>query len=392
MIIYNPDSLYKLRVCKETKKWLSEGIINKIQFENIVNKYNHGLYIPSFYIRIALFVFTFIASLAVIGITALIIAPMSPDEAGVGLVAILLSIGSYFILEAKIKSNHLFRSGIDDALLYVSMLLFLIGLGLLLVEVGNLPIVFLCIMAIPIFLWSLIRFTDSVAALLLFGNILFILFYFFNEIGLIGQSLLPFVGMTYAIFVFYLVIKFNEKEQSVNYELALLIIEISSLLTFYFSGNYFIVREFREQLLDVSLGQSEDIPLAYFFYLFTFITPLVYIFLGLKKRNYVLLRVGLFIAAVSVITFKYYYSLGYHEISLMVSGVVLILLVIVSIKILKRNKSGITEKEIWESEFSKLNVEGLLWSEIAPNGKPEDPGIKFGEGEFGGGGSSSKWE
>jgi hypothetical protein len=44
---------------------------------------------------------------------------------------------------------------------------------------------------------------------------------------------------------------------------------------FYLSGNYFAVRELSEELLHTHIGPGQDISLAWFFYAWTFIVPIL---------------------------------------------------------------------------------------------------------------------
>lgn len=144
----------------------------------------------------------------------------------------------------------------------------------------------------------------------------------------------------------------------------------------------------------MNLKPGQDIPLAIFFYIFTALVPLLYVFYGLKKRNKTLLWIALILIAAAALTFKYYFSLGHPEITLTSVGIVMILVAYISIQFLKTPKYGITFKEESEEDnFIKTNAEALLVAQSFSQGATEQ-GTQtdgFGGGKSGGGGAGGNY-
>jgi uncharacterized membrane protein YgcG len=169
------------------------------------------------------------------------------------------------------------------------------------------------------------------------------------------------------------------------------VIEILSLFTFYFSGNYLVVREMSGSLLGMNLPEGRDIPLAILFYLFTALIPFGYLYRAIQSRDRIMLRTGLIIFAIAVLTFKYYYSLGHHEISLTLAGILMIAFVWILLKYLSTPKYGLTAKEdAHGNALLNTYIETIVIAESFKNPRQEK-GLDFGGGKFGGGGAGSDY-
>lgn len=69
------------------------------------------------------------------------------------------------------------------------------------------------------------------------------------------------------------------------YHKGILLANSFSLIRFYFSGDYHVVRELSVLLLAAGIATDNDIPFAFFFYGFTFIGPLFYLVYSLFKKD-----------------------------------------------------------------------------------------------------------
>ena len=168
-----------------------------------------------------------------------------------------------------------------------------------------------------------------------------------------------------------------------------------ALLVFYISCNYFVIRESSIEFFNLNLQEGEDIPLAIVFYILTALVPILYVYYGLKRKDKVLLWIGLALIAAAAFTFKYYFSLGHPDVSLTLAGIAMIAIAYISIKYLKTPQKGITfEKEIDEDNFFKTNIEAIIiaqsFSQQADSIQTEST-TEFGDGEFGGAGSGGKF-
>ena len=114
---YNEANVYNLAVIKETKRWFKSSFIQKEQFLAIQEAYKTPFYHPNMTIRVILFVATLLGLGGVTGFFFLIFT--DAGETGLSVAAILYAIVSFVILEKLfIESNHHYKSGLTEALLY----------------------------------------------------------------------------------------------------------------------------------------------------------------------------------------------------------------------------------------------------------------------------------
>ena len=120
--------------------------------------------------------------------------------------------------------------------------------------------------------------------------------------------------MIFSVVIFISAKKIQNSFNSFVFEDYFIILRSFSLLLFYCSANYFVVRELSIELMGLHFTEGEDIPFALLFYFLTAATPLFYVFYGIKNRLILWIRVGLICIAASVFTFKFYFSLylRYH--------------------------------------------------------------------------------
>ena len=101
-----------------------------------------------------------------------------------------------------------------------------------------------------------------------------------------------------------------------------------------------------------------------------------------------MLIAGLIITVASAFTFKYYFSLGHPELILTVAGTLLILIAYFSIKYLSIPKHGLTDEA--DKNYKELEALVIVQS-FAKTGAAPDSDLKFGGGEFGGGGAGNNF-
>ena len=96
-------------------------------------------------------------------------------------------------------------------------------------------------------------------------------------------------------------------------------LEALALITFYASGNYFILQQ-----ANATYFNNPIVAMPYVFWFFTFLIPVLYIYKGLKDKNRLLLSIGLLAIAAGVSTFRYYFHIMPLEIAAIIGGVVLL--------------------------------------------------------------------
>jgi hypothetical protein len=167
-------------------------------------------------------------------------------------------------------------------------------------------------------------------------------------------------------------------------------VQVLSLLALYASGNYYTIDTLSTELMH----QTGPVAFGIFFWLWTILIPFVYLGLGIRQKNSVLLRTGLLLIVAAVLTFRNYYHILHVDIMLTIAGIVVLALVYSISKYLKTPKHSFTNAEPDQiNTMDSLKVESLIVAETfshTPAAPPND-GAKFGGGDFGGGGSSNSF-
>lgn len=387
MIAYPKVFLEAIKIQPLVVKWEEKNLINADTSQKIQTTYKNTLYTPTIFIRIALFVFTCIITSAFLGLVTLV-TPGGSSDAAIGIRCCIYGIMVLAALEFTIREKKTYRAGMDDALLYISLSLFLTGLCLLITKIANTENeILICITLLPFLIAASIRYIDRLLAALAFCCLFALVFFILQSSGSFFQSLLPFAGILLSAIIYY----YNKKLYTANYLVwwdSLIIVELLSLFTFYLSGNYLIVRELSVELMNLQLEEGSDIPLAFIFYTFTVLIPLLYLYMGIKNRDRIMLRSGLLLVALSVLTFKYYYSLGHHEISLTLAGICMITVSYLTMVYLKKSASGFTSKN--DDAVLNTDLESALIAQTF-SGKNNEQGFDFGGGKSGGGGAGGNF-
>jgi hypothetical protein len=204
-----------------------------------------------------------------------------------------------------------------------------------------------------------------------------------------GMATVPFVMMLVAAIAYWLI--YTNRTNFINYENPFSIGQIVCLVTLYAAGNYYIIQSLSDELH----GQTGTvIPFGAFFWIWTIGIPFVYVGFGIRKKDAILLRVGLLLIIAASLTFRNYYHVLPLDITLTIAGAVLLGIAYSSMKYLKTPRHGFTCAEPEDKHLmDNLKVESLIIAEsfsTAPSA-PVDHGPKLGGGDFGGGGSNDSY-
>jgi hypothetical protein len=383
MIAYNTTWLLNLKVHRQLDEAYHYQCMSREELENSKARYHVGFYTPNFFVRTGLFLLTLVILFCSFGLFALLFLDNS-GEKGFSVLLILSGLASYAALEFLIRKKHHYRSGTDDALLWVCGLFIVTGMNLVLdiSPQGNAILIFL----LSFFL--MIRFVDGLMGALSVLSLAVILFYAYLELGSIAKSTMPFLFMAF----FTLVYGFTKRNTSQYYSNCLLSVQVVALVCFYLAGNYFIVREAGNELLGLGLTRGEALPLGWLFWLFTVLTPLAYIVTGIQKKDSILLRVGLFLVAATVVTICYYNQVLSLEAIMCMSGLMLIGISYAFIRYLKKPRKGFTYQEINEPSLADtIQVESIIVTQTFGQSTLETSHTKFGGGSGGGAGASGNF-
>jgi hypothetical protein len=98
-------------------EWFKNGLISQAELEKYNEEVTEDFYDPNWFIKIGLFFFTGIAVSFSSGIF-LVLFSLGSNNIAMGVFLVIFSVLAVIVLEHFIKRNKLYRSGIDNALLY----------------------------------------------------------------------------------------------------------------------------------------------------------------------------------------------------------------------------------------------------------------------------------
>jgi uncharacterized membrane protein YgcG len=378
MIAYNKNWLNATEIRSKAAAWHQKGLVSDETMATIQAHEVCGFYSPNVFVRIGLGIFTAIANMAGIGLMALLM--ISASSEGYAVFSLICGIGMAFALEFVIREKHHFASGIDDILLYGAIIAFLTAFSLLLHDFDMMA---MCWIALPFLVIGSIRYLDTLCALAALACLLCIVVLMFEDYPLLAAQVLPFVGMLYAALVYFFSRKLQSKPDLRYWNANLLGAETFALILFYLSGNFYVV-----QMLGQAFFSIESVPMAWFFWIFTFAVPILYIYFGLRQKDRLLLDLGLLAIAGSVATFRTYYNVLPLAWAAVIAGAVLCIVAYFSIRYLQKNKGAYTY-ETDADQSLLMQIQGQIVDHSLGN-LPNQPqkGDSFGGGDFGGGGAS----
>lgn len=382
MIAYNKTWLANLRLQQQVK---NHGEISDSDFKGITEKYPVSFYMPNIFVRVGLFILTSIIVLFVDGLLSLMAADSGMIESA-GWFIFLGSL-SYGGLEVMVISKDHYRSGVDDALLFTTGGLFTISFYLIM---GNgayhIDLLAFSTLVCLLTLYFTLRFGDMLASAVCYGSFLWMIFLFWMRFG--GLPAAPFIMMLIGGATYWLARKYCNDSRFINYDNCLNIVQILSLLALYAAGNYYAINTLSAELMH----QTGPVAFGFFFWIWTIAMPFVYIGFGIKQKNRILLRIGLLLVVAAILTFRNYYHLLQVDVMLTIAGVLVLALVYAISKYLKTPKYGFTNLEPDDiNTMDSLKIESLIVAETFSYtpAAPSNDGVKFGGGDFGGGGSGS---
>lgn len=388
MIAYNSTWLSNLHVVKEAKRWYKENILSQSEFAAISDAYPSAFYHPNMFIRILLFIATLVALGGITGLLGLMFIEAFEDA--IEVLFLLYGIGSWIFLEIVfIRNGKHYKSGVTEALLYHSIG-WTIGGFAAMTDFNEHLLIVTCIF---VFGFAAIRYADLVSTTIAFGAFAYLVFHELYLAGGIFTQIIPIVFIIIFTPLYFVIRSLRKKASSELWDDCLILLESITLLVVYAAGNYFVVRELSEKMLNLYIEPGNDIPFAWLFYALTVIIPVTYLYCGLRFRNVILIRVSLIALAFSVFTFKYYFSLGHPEITLTLAGAALLVTALYFFRYLREPRHGYTRENLLKEKWADANPEALIISQTLGGNKlpTETPPDLGGGGSFGGGGASNSF-
>lgn len=382
MIAYNRVWLNNLYIRDQADEALREACIEKQEWESIYLSYPVEFYSPNTIIRIGLFLLTTIILFFSFGLFVLLFS--SSVETAIGALAIFFGLVSFGLLEFLVKEKKHYRSGVDDALLWLGAIAIFGGTSFSLNAGGLVN----CILMFIIALYGAFRFADILMSIAVYLALPGMLFFLTMKMGSAAKLILPFLAMGLSAFLYKIVGRLRRSRQTIAYGECLRAVSITALMSFYASGNYYIVRELSDLLLEGSAAGGQPIFTLWFFWSFTIFVPFLYVAAGIFRKDLVLLRVGLLLVAAMVVTVRQFYYLAAVEWLMTIAGASMVLLAFVTNRYLRTPKKGFAN--LSPSPVDKqdqLSARSVVVAETVPSSPgPEVP--RFGGGSFGGGGAT----
>lgn len=388
MLAYNRQTLDNLEIKEAAEQAMRKDYIDAATYRAIEAAHPVNFYTPNPVIKVGLFILTVVIAAFSLGLLTLIALEAVIDGNGFAGIAVFAGLVCYGVLELLVHEKKLFRSGIDDALLWCAVALLAGSLA-----AGNHSAVTWCLVTFIIALPAALRFADMVIAGVACLSFLALVFNIVIKLGPVAETIAPFVIMVLSLGIYFLARRGARQYACRHYQHCLTVVTILSLLTLYLAGNYYVVRELSNALFGLRLEDGESIPGAPFFWIYTVIVPLAYLYLGVRKKDAVLLRTGMILLAAIVFTVRYYHSIMPLETAMVLAGLALILAAWGLIRYLKAPRRGFTyEEPETPSLADKLRLESLIIAQTyAPAAHTPGNGMNFGGGSGGGGGASGDY-
>lgn len=388
MIAYNNDWLNHLAIQQQTEAALAADCVSKEEQAAVVAQYPVGFYTPNIFIRIGLFMLTVVIAFFSIGLLALTMLGDNGEKT-FGVLLLIFSLASYVALEWMIREKYHHQSGADDALLWTSGVCMVSGINLQDTTISGTANA--CIVLV-IAVYFLIRFANALMGALVPLALVAIIFFTAGDSGAVVKMIAPFLILLLSAGLFFVARNLINQHAYRLYKTPLTYMKITALCCLYIGVNYYAVRESSVSMLHIQLAEGANIPLAWLFWIFTVSIPLLYIYLGIQKKDVIFLRVGLGLVAAIVFTVRYYYAVAPIEVAMTVGAAILITLAYALTRYLHDPKQGFTSEPVADSAMTgKLNIEALVIAETFSGVKPNDNNTNFGGGSFGGGGASGEF-
>lgn len=388
MIVYNKTLLDNTLLVDEASSLKESGFIDPAQYQTIIGELSTLKRHKNILIRLGFFLLGSFLYSSICGMLSIFSINFENfnDEILLFVYSIIGFVGIEFLAKQKF-----YGFGLDDAFLLGAQLLLFLGVGI--TTKGNFLAVFITIAAASII--SYLRYIYLSSALLfslgLSGSLAYLMF----EFGDIGKSILPFVMMLFSGLLYFSAKIALKNIKSPYYSKGLELVNSFSLILFYLSGNYLVVRELSVLLLKKENPATQEISFALFFYAFTIIVPAFYLVYSLIKKDKIMLWIGFLGLAFSIFTILYYHHILLPEEALTISGLALFVFTYFSIKKIKNNETGLTFlSDRFSNSNSQLNLETLVIASqfgLQPEINQEESSMKFGGGGFSGGGSTGEY-
>ena len=339
MIAYNKNWLYNKYIRLQADQALQEDCITPEMYQAIGKAKEVGFYTPNFFIRIGLAILTLVITVFVSGLLALM---FNPNGSSMAFLLIFMGIACYVVAEWLIRAKAHYNSGVDNMLIWMAALLLSVGLYWSIDLEADSQSIF-CFVTFIVCALMAVRFADTLLSIAAAIALLCFVFFCYQQIGAIARYSTPYVMMPVSAALYFVSAKAIKSDALLLYRNCLVCVNIAGLVALYAAGNYYFVKEVSVEMLHYGwVTQLSALPMGWFFWAWTFLVPLIYIGAGIRNRNIILIRTGIPLIAVAVLTFRYYHSVIAPEIAMLLGGVLLFIVSYSLINYLRVPRNGFT--------------------------------------------------
>ena len=386
MIVFDKELLENSFLLAEAKRLNDLGFVSNARLAAIKGQLPVLKSNNNFLIRIGFFVLGCFLFSSIIGVFSLFTISLVGSHFGI--MAFIYFIVGIVASEFLSRIQHQYGYGLDDA--------FILGFqGFFCATVGfsfHSPLAAFIALGCVGFA-ACLRYLHTLSVLLSLIGIVGAICYLVLEMKVVNSSFLPFILLFLALIFYFVYTKISKSNRFIYYTNSILLLQGLSLILSYFAMNYLVVRELSESLLGLKIANGEDIPYAFLFYGFTFLTPIFFILYSLFIKDKLMLIIGFLTFGFSIFTIRYYYQVLPIEVALLLGGALLFTITYLAIRKIEDKETGITFKPVRGSEIDILtNLEALVVN-LQVDLKPMELNSKmpFGGGGFSGGGSGESF-
>lgn len=386
MLIYNTRDLYNNIVQEQATDAFVNNKLDEEAYKNILTAYPSALYTPNYFIRIALGLLTLVAIVFSGVLSALISHATSPE----GLTALFFFFGlaTYIALELLVRKKQYYNAGVDNVLMFFTAV-FIVSAYV--IKDNHDQNIIVSGVAFAVCLLLAVRFADGFMSILSFTALFVFVFLVYIQAGNIAKATAPFFMMIVSASVYALMKKLSGNEKLLHYRYCCKCVLLLTLVSFYASANYFIVKELSNKLFNLQPAPDDTLPLSDLFWILTFVIPPVYVVYGILRKDIMFIRAGLFLTAAAVFTFRHYYAVLPAEAAMLIAGAVLASISYSLIKYLTIPKHGFSFNKREVAGKERIDLKALIIAQAAGKKTNNNKGVEFGGGSFGGGGAGENY-
>lgn len=390
LFAYDLNALERRETAIQSKMLAKRKVITEEQNSQIQKVFVSDFYTTSITVWILLFLATFVGIITILGPMVYIAFTNNISDDSLGIFAMLLGLSFLIFNEFwLIRVNKHFRSGLVDAL-FITGVGFIVGGAAAVYDLELLSVLFLSFAFSTIIA---IRYLHRFALLCSIYLVCSIIILACSYGGSSIHGLIPFIFIVVFTVLFFAATRLQKRYRHVAFEDHFTLLRAACLLLIYLSGNYFMVLSVGYELLGVSYSSVEDIPMSGFFLTYTIFIPLLYLFLGIRFKSILFVRIAVLILALAIFTIHVIFELLAIEVFLTLCGGLMIAVSLVLLNYLKVIKNGFTRDKLLDDKWNSEDLSAYIISQTSLDTStniPQDQ-TDFGGGNFGGGGAGSSY-